>query len=310
MKILITGGLGHIGSYLIQNINKIKYIKKVYIVDNLSTQRYCSLFNLPKNNKKILFLQKDLSKKNALNKFFKVDIVLNLASLTDAANSIKIKKFIYKNNLGIFNNVVKYCIKNSSKLVHISSTSVYGEQRGLVDENCSNLKPKSPYAEIKIREENILKKNAKKIKFVSFRFGTISGISKGMRFHTAINKFSFYAALGQPLPIWKSMMNKPRPYLSLKDAFNVIKFTIENNFFKNETFNILSQNLTLKQIISFFKSYRKKVKIKFEKSKLINQFAYEVSNSKFSRVAFPLRSKIKNDIKSTLKMLDGINNEV
>ena len=105
-------------------------------------------------------------------------------------------------------------------------------------------------------------------------------------------------------------MNKPRPYLSLKDAFNVIKFTIENNFFKNETFNILSQNLTLKQIISFFKSYRKKVKIKFEKSKLINQFAYEVSNSKFSRVAFPLRSKIKNDIKSTLKMLDGINNEV
>ena len=104
---------------------------------------------------------------------------------------------------------------------------VYGEQRGLVDENCSNLKPKSPYAEIKIREENILKKNAKKIKFISFRFGTISGISKGMRFHTAINKFSFYAALGQPLPIWKSMMNKPRPYLSLKDAFNVIKFTIE-----------------------------------------------------------------------------------
>ena len=80
MKILITGGLGHIGSYLIQNINKIKYIKKVYIVDNLTTQRYCSLFNLPKNNKKILFLQKDLSKKNALNKFFKVDIVLNLAS--------------------------------------------------------------------------------------------------------------------------------------------------------------------------------------------------------------------------------------
>ena len=310
MKILITGGLGHIGSYILQNINKIKILKKIYVIDNLATQRYCSLFNFPKTNKKIFFIQKDLSLKNSLKNFKKVDVVLNLASTTDAEGSLKIRKKIYKNNLGIFNNVIKYCKKNSSKLIHISSTSVYGEQKGLVDESCAKLKPKSPYAEIKLIEEKHLNINKKKLKYITYRFGTIAGVSKGMRFHTAINKFSFYAALGQPLPIWKSMMNKPRPYLSLKDAFNVIKFTIENNFFKNETFNILSQNLTLKQIISFFKSYRKKVKIKFEKSKLINQFAYEVSNSKFSLVAFPLRSKIKNDIKSTLKMLDGINNEV
>ena len=48
MKILITGGLGHIGSYLLENIDKIKFIKKIYIIDNLSTNRYSSLFNLPK----------------------------------------------------------------------------------------------------------------------------------------------------------------------------------------------------------------------------------------------------------------------
>ena len=46
MKILITGGLGHIGSYFLENIYKIKNIKKIYIIDNLSTNRYCSLFNL------------------------------------------------------------------------------------------------------------------------------------------------------------------------------------------------------------------------------------------------------------------------
>ena len=48
MKILITGGLGHIGSYIIENINKIRILKKIYIIDNLSTQRYCSLFNFKK----------------------------------------------------------------------------------------------------------------------------------------------------------------------------------------------------------------------------------------------------------------------
>jgi len=247
MKILITGGLGHIGSYLLENIDKIKFIKKIYIIDNLSTNRYCSLYNLPKTDKKIYFYQNDLSLKNALKKFKKVDVVINLASLTDAEGSLKIKNKIYRTNLGIFENILKYCKKNSSKLIHISSTSVYGEQRGLVDENCKKLKPKSPYAEIKVKEENILKEN--KIRFVSYRFGTISGVSKGMRFHTAINKFCLYSVLGKPLPIWKSMMNKPRPYLSLRDAFKVIKFTIENNFFNNETFNILSENLTLKKII-------------------------------------------------------------
>ena len=110
MKILITGGLGHIGSYLLQNINKIKTLKKIYVVDNLSTQRYCSLFNLPKTKKKIFFFNKDLSLKNALNNFSKTDVVINLASMTDAEGSLKIKKRIYRNNLGIFRNILKYSI--------------------------------------------------------------------------------------------------------------------------------------------------------------------------------------------------------
>ena len=153
MKILITGGLGHIGSYLLENINKIKFIKKIYVIDNLSTNRYNSLFNLPKSSKKIYFYQKDLAQKNALKNFNKTDIVINLASLTDAESSLKNSREIYRNNLGIFQNILKYCKKNSSKLIHISSTSVYGEQTGIVDENCKKLRPKSPYAEIKAKEE-------------------------------------------------------------------------------------------------------------------------------------------------------------
>ena len=310
MKLLITGGLGHIGSYLLENINKIKFIKTVYIIDNLSTNRYYSLFDIKKNKKKIFFIKKDLSKENSLNEFKKVDIVINLASITDAEGSLKIRKKIYKNNLGIFNNVIKYCLKKSAKLIHISSTSVYGEQVGLVDERCENLKPKSPYAEIKLLEEKILKRNKKKIKFVSYRFGTISGVSKGMRFHTAINKFCFYAFLNKPLPVWKSMMFKHRPYLSLKDALKVFKFTIEKNFFKNDFYNILSSNLTLKNIINYFKKYKKNIKIKYENSRLINQYSYKISNLKFSQQAFSLKASIDNDIKQTLNKFRNINNEM
>ena len=307
MNILITGGLGHIGSYILENIQKIKEVKKIYIIDNLSTQRFCSLFRMPKNNKKKFFYNENLSNKNILDKFVKVDVVINLASITDAEGSVKIRNKIYKNNLGIFNNVVNYCIKKKSKLIHISSTSVYGEQKGMVDETCKELKPKSPYAEIKLLEENILKKNSKKLKYITYRFGTIAGISKGMRFHTAVNRFSLEASLNNPLPIWKKMMYKPKPYLSLKDAFKVIKFTIEKDFFHNDVFNILSENLTLHQIIKFFKQNKKQIKIKYHNSKLINQFAYTISDKKFSSQAFRLKSKIKDDIKDTLKLLGNFN---
>ena len=72
MKILITGGLGHIGSYLLENINKFKSVKKIYIIDNLSTNRYFTLFNLFIKNKKVFFYNRDLSLKNSLNDFLKL----------------------------------------------------------------------------------------------------------------------------------------------------------------------------------------------------------------------------------------------
>ena len=169
------------------------------------------------------------------------------------------------------------------------------------------MKPKSPYAIIKLKEESLLKENKYKINYVTYRFGTISGVSKGMRFHTAVNKFSFNAVLGLHLPVWKSMMNKPRPYLSLRDAFKVIKFTLEKNFFSNEIFNVISEHLTVKQIIKLLKKYGKKIRVNHVHSQLINQFSYKISNDKFSKKAFPLKSLIKDDIKSTLKIFKGIN---
>ena len=65
MNLLITGGCGHIGSYLAENLNKIKKIKKTYIVDNLKSTQISSLFNTHKKNN-LKFYIKDLTKKDAL----------------------------------------------------------------------------------------------------------------------------------------------------------------------------------------------------------------------------------------------------
>ena len=69
MKLLITGACGHIGSYLVTNINKIKKLKEIILIDNFNAHRYHTLFNISK--KKISFFKIDLSKKN-LNKFKKL----------------------------------------------------------------------------------------------------------------------------------------------------------------------------------------------------------------------------------------------
>ena len=45
MKLIITGACGHIGSYIAENIYKIKKIKKTILVDNLKSNRFCSIFD-------------------------------------------------------------------------------------------------------------------------------------------------------------------------------------------------------------------------------------------------------------------------
>ena len=127
-----------------------------------------------------------------------------------------------KNNFGIFKKICNFCHKKKCKLIHLSSTSVYGSESGIVDETSKKLNPESPYAEIKILEENFLKKQ--KFDYITLRLGTITGISNGMRFHTAVNKFCLNTVLRQKLPIWNNAIDKHRPYLSLNDAANTIFF--------------------------------------------------------------------------------------
>ena len=56
--------------------------------------------------------------------------------MTNAEKSFGKEKEMYKNNINCMKTVIKYCSQNNTKLVHLSSTSVYGKQVKLVDETC------------------------------------------------------------------------------------------------------------------------------------------------------------------------------
>ncbi len=307
MNLLITGCCGHIGSYLADNIYKIKKIKKTILIDNIKSNRFCSLFNLSKNNK-LKFYLRDVNKKNSLNDFKNINYVIHCASMTNAEKSFGKEKEMYKNNIDCLKNVINFCKKNNSKLIHLSSTSVYGKQTDIVDENCEEkyLKPQSPYADIKLIEEKMLIKNSNELNYNTFRFGTIAGVSKGIRFHTAVNKFCLNASINENIFVYKTALNQYRPYLSLHDAFKVFKFCIEKDFFKNEIFNALSGNYTVNQILKKIRKYKKNIKVKLVKSTIMNQLSYHVSSKKLESNGLYLNGNIENDIKKTLKLLGNI----
>ena len=307
MNLLITGCCGHIGSYLVDNIHKIKKIKKCFIVDNFNSTQINSLFNSNKKNN-LKFYNLDLTKKSSLSKFNKIDYVVHLASMTNAAGSFNKKNEMYKNNIECMKNIINFCKVKKSKLIHISSTSVYGKQAALVDETCEEkfLKPQSPYADIKLIEERMLQKASKNINYITYRFGTISGVSSGMRFHTAVNKFCLNASLNTDITVYKTALNQYRPYLSLVDAFKVFKFTIEKDLFKNDIYNALSENCTVNQILQKIRKSKKNIKVKFVSSKIMNQLSYHVAKDKLNNEGLYLKNKIIYDIDDTMKLLKNI----
>tara|TARA_B100001121_G_C18621299_1_gene589454 strand:+ start:172 stop:1104 length:933 start_codon:yes stop_codon:yes gene_type:complete len=300
MNIIITGALGHIGTYLLFNSHKLKKIKKIYAIDKID-EKMLVLLNLTLK-KKVFFINQDLSKKKINLKNENIDFVIHLASTTNAAASLNNKKDVYKNNLSCFKNVINFCKKKKAKLIHISSTSVYGSQELYVDEECKELKPQSPYAEVKIKEEKILKKINTRLKYVSLRFGTIVGPSAGMRFHTAVNKFCMQAYLNEPLHVWRTALNQFRPYLSIRDAFKALSFFLMKKNINNQLYNIVSENLTVKQIIKKIQKH-KKIKIKLVNEKIMNQLSYKTKSVKIQKMGLKLDCKLQEDINMTFKLL-------
>lgn len=306
-KILITGGLGHIGSGLIRNINTHFPNFNIYIIDDLSANQYQSLYNLPKKTK-INFLKNNIKNIDSI-KFYqkikKIDYVIHLAAQTDATNSFKNPKQLFKNNFEGTKEIINFCIKKKSKLIFISSTSIYGTNSNLLDETAKNLNPETPYARCKYKEEKLLHKNTQKLRFTIFRFGTIFGVTPGIRFHTAVNKFCYQAAVGEPLTIWKNVYNQNRPYLDVKDGIRAIFFIIKNDIFNNEIYNVLTDNYKVSTITNYIKKI-KKIKIKYVDSYILNQTSYNVSNKKFKNLGFVFKGNIQKQIYNTLKLLRNI----
>ena len=302
MNILITGGFGHLGSALIEKFTNNKKIKKIFIIDNFLTQRFCSFIKVKKE--KIIFFDEDLNQFSFTKIKTKINYAIHLAAITNAEKSIGKEKEVLQNNLNGTKKIVNFCKDKKIHLIFASSTSVYGDQSKIINstnnQKLSMINPQSPYAKCKIIEENYIKKKLKK--FTILRLGTICGISTGIRFHTAINKFSYQAALSKPITVWRKLYTKKRPYLVLSDFVRLIEFAlIKKNLLG--IFDAVSENHSVVDIVKMIKLYKKNLKIKFVNTKILNQKSYIVIPDAIKNKGFKFTGKVKTEIKRTISAL-------
>lgn len=304
-RILITGALGHIGSKLIHSIVPDEF-KEVRMIDNLSTQRYASLFNLPKGVN-FSFIEDDILKADLMALTKDIHVVIHLAAITDAPSSFERREEVELVNYEGTRRIAQACVDNGARLLFPSSTSVYGSQSEVVDEACSieELKPQSPYAEYKLQSEQMLQDMGLKqsLEFVTCRFGTIFGTSIGMRFHTAVNKFCWQAVMGQPITVWKTAMDQKRPYLGVDDAVEAIKFIIKEELFNREIFNIVSSNNTVRDIVDRITECIPETVVELVDSEVMNQLSYNVLAERIAYFGFKVKSKLSKGIQDTINML-------
>ena len=311
MKIIITGAIGHIGSYIIRNLGIQFPMAEIIMIDNMMTQRFPSLFNLPPMGK-YRFIEGDVTKMDLDIVFSGASVVIHLAAITDAAGSFDRAEELEENNYQSTVKVANACAKNGASLIALSSTSVYGTQNEVVDEDCSKeeLQPQSPYAVTKLKEEKLISKLSKEngLRAIHCRFGTIFGVSPGMRFHTAVNKFCWQAVMGQPITVWNTAYDQKRPYLDLFDASRAIVFIIENNIFDGRIYNVLTQNSTVRQVVDTIQEFVPNLEVEFVDNKIMNQLSYEVSCDRFKSQGFTFSGDLRRGISETISLLKQASN--
>ena len=161
MKILVTGGLGYIGSHTV--VELINNYYEVVIIDNLSNSELFILDNIEKiTGVRPIFYNQDLLdfiKTNQIFKKEKIKGVIHFAAFKSVPESIKKPLLYYNNNLLSLINVLKSMEENTvSNIVFSSSCCVYGQPEKLpVSENTPFKKADSPYAESKQISEQIIK---------------------------------------------------------------------------------------------------------------------------------------------------------
>ena len=293
-KIIVTGGLGFIGSNLIDLL-----LQKKYFVINIDKVTYSSNFYNTKEftkNKNYKFIKCDINNKKINNIFnkFKPVCIFNLAAETHVDRSIDdAKSFIYSNILGVYNILEcfkKYSLKNKkSKLVHISTDEVYGDiLTGRSDEKYA-YKPSSPYAASKASSDHLVYSYVRTHNIPAMVTNCSNNYGPKQHPEKLIPKLIYNILNNKALPIYGKGKNS-REWIYVKDHCEALLKVFQNgkvgefyNIGSNKNLNNIQICKTLLKISNKIDVAKNNVKIKFVKDRPGHDFRYALNSNKIKK---------------------------
>ena len=309
-NIIVTGGLGFIGSNLIDLL-----ISKKYSVINLDKVSYSSNFyNLKEheNNTKYKFIKCDLNSKKILNVLLKYRpiCIFNLAAETHVDRSIDgPRNFINSNVLGTFNLLEAFktfSSKYNSKLVHISTDEVYGDiLKGRSDENYS-YKPSSPYAASKAAADHLVYSYIRTYNIPAVISNCSNNYGPKQHPEKLIPKLIYSIINNKELPIYGKGKNS-REWLHVKDHCMALFKVFEKgkigefyNIGSNKNLNNIQITKALIKIAKKFITIGHNVKIKYITDRPGHDQRYALNSNKIKKkLKWKPQIKFDNGLKET-----------
>tara|TARA_B100002019_G_scaffold246852_1_gene224962 strand:- start:2826 stop:3848 length:1023 start_codon:yes stop_codon:yes gene_type:complete len=309
-KIIVTGGLGFIGSNLIKLL-----IKKNYSVINIDKVSYASNFYNTKdfsNKKNYKFIKLDINNRSKFKKILNLHkpfAIFNLAAETHVDRSIDgPAEFIKSNIVGVFNLLEvfrEYAKKNKkAKLVHISTDEVYGDVLKGRSKETDPYKPSSPYAASKASSDHLVYSYVRTYNLNAVITNCSNNYGPHQHPEKLIPKLIYNIINNKPLPLYGKGKNS-REWIFVDDhcaaLFKVLQKGIKGDFY-NIGSNINSSNLNIAdQLINIAKKkfkLGKNVKIKFVRDRPGHDIRYALDSKKMSN---KLKWKSKINLKKGLE---------
>lgn len=288
MTVLVTGGLGYLGSRLVRELpDHPAFVgEEVRIFDNLRQPRLHTLWDLPAYTD-YDFVEGDIRDEDAVREAMTdVDTVFHLAAITNAPETFDIPEKTWEVNydgaLAVFEAAREAGVDD---FVNAVTCSVYGTTEEKIREEFE-CDPESPYGEAKLEaEQEMFDRYDGEMNLTGLRLGTVYGWSTGMRFDTVVDKFAYLAAAGRPLTVYEGAERQKRPYLHVQDSVRSMMFAAEE-LGDGEAYNVVGQNAELRDVVDAIERHFPDVEIGYTEAEQLNQLSYVVSDRKIRNEGF------------------------
>ncbi len=300
-KIIITGGLGYIGTELCKLYSGVSWHHKITVIDN----RFISERVNQIRNWNMEFIQGDILDKDLIKKYCEdADIVHHLAGITDVprtkseaseSKDEKIKEVGEKGTQNILDVISDEC-----KIIFPSTHVVYegiNEVKTDIKED-EILKPVLSYSSSKAINEEQLKKSGKN--YVILRLGSVYGYSTdSMRIDIMPNLFSKIASQNGTLKLFAGG-RQIKSLVPLIDVARCFKFIEEKNKINSEIFNLTKDTLTVKEVAEVCKKHNPNITLK-ETNDEVPNLGFSLSNKKLLNTGFEFLYNLDQNIKEMIQ---------